>query len=154
AGEWNRLECVCAGDTLAVILNGEVVNTATGLSHTRGRIALGSLGAEVFFRKLDLQPLPGFQKSLPPEEGPWTPLFNGNNLNGWITQDSKLENWGVANNVLFTNGKDRDGWLMLEREYTDFELHLEYRTFEKTNSGVALRTAPSKNPTKAGLEVQ
>jgi 3-keto-disaccharide hydrolase len=56
-GQWNTLECVCAGDKLAYILNGKVVNAATNSSHTKGKILFQSEGAEVFFRRIDLLPL-------------------------------------------------------------------------------------------------
>ena len=56
-GEWNTVECVCDGDTITNILNGEVVNVGTQSSHTRGRITLQTEGAEVFFRKVELKPL-------------------------------------------------------------------------------------------------
>src|SRR5438067_2070334 len=57
AGQWNTLECVCAGDTITNILNGKVVNRGTNSSHTKGKILFQSEGAEVFFRKIELLPL-------------------------------------------------------------------------------------------------
>ena len=57
AGQWNTLECVCAGDTITNILNGKVVNRGTMASHTKGKILFQSEGAEVFFRRIDLQPV-------------------------------------------------------------------------------------------------
>jgi hypothetical protein len=59
AGEWNRLECVCAGDTITNILNGKVVNKGTRSSVQKGKILFQSEGAEVFFRTIDLRPLGG-----------------------------------------------------------------------------------------------
>ena len=56
-GEWNRLECICAGDTITNVLNGTVVNAATQVSHRRGKILFQSEGAEVFFRLIELHPL-------------------------------------------------------------------------------------------------
>jgi len=153
AGEWNRLECICNGDSLTVFLNGQQVNAARNLSLTRGRIALQSAGAEVFFRTIDIQPLPGFHKALPPEEKPWQTLFNGKDLAGWTVQDGKLDNWTALNGVLTTQGKDK-GWLMTEKEYTDYEVRLEYRMVLRTNSGVALRTPLAQNPVTKGLEIQ
>jgi hypothetical protein len=58
-GEWNTLECVCDGDKITNILNGKVVNVGTHASQPRGKILFQSEGAEVFFRKIDLQPLGG-----------------------------------------------------------------------------------------------
>ena len=36
-GEWNKLECICAGDRITIILNGTVVNVATRVSQTSGQ---------------------------------------------------------------------------------------------------------------------
>jgi hypothetical protein len=57
AGEWNTLECVCAGDTITNILNGIVVNACTKATHTKGKILFQSEGAEVFFRRIEMLPL-------------------------------------------------------------------------------------------------
>lgn len=57
AGEWNKLECICTGDRITNILNGQVVNEGTNSSHTRGKILFQSEGAEVFFRTIELHPL-------------------------------------------------------------------------------------------------
>lgn len=56
-GEWNTLECICDGGRITNILNGKVVNAGTNASHTRGKLLFQSEGAELFFRRIDLQPL-------------------------------------------------------------------------------------------------
>ncbi len=56
-GEWNTLECICAGGKVTNILNGKVVNEGTNSSHTKGKILFQSEGAELFFRRIDLKPL-------------------------------------------------------------------------------------------------
>lgn len=58
AGEWNRLEVVVERDRITNILNGVVVNVGTAPSYTRGKIIVQSEGAELFVRRIDLQPLP------------------------------------------------------------------------------------------------
>jgi 3-keto-disaccharide hydrolase len=57
AGQWTRVEAVCDGDTITNIVNGRVVNKATRLNQTSGKILLQSEGAEIFFRRVDLEPL-------------------------------------------------------------------------------------------------
>jgi hypothetical protein len=57
-GEWNRLEVVVERDRITNILNGVVVNVGTAPSYTRGKIIIQSEGAEIFVRRVDLQPLP------------------------------------------------------------------------------------------------
>ena len=57
AGEWNRMEVVCDGDTITTILNGYVVNIGTNSSLTKGKILFQSEGAEILFRKIEVRPL-------------------------------------------------------------------------------------------------
>lgn len=57
AGEWNRMEVVCDGDSITTVLNGYLVNAGTKSSHTRGKILFQSEGAEIFFRKIEIRPL-------------------------------------------------------------------------------------------------
>ena len=66
-------------------------------------------------------------------------LFNGENLNGWtILRGKKYDNWGVEEGVLYTTGAKRN-WLLTDQEFGDFDLRLEYRLADRTNSGVGLR---------------
>ncbi len=57
-GEWNRLVCVVEGPRITVVLNGVTVNQCTEARPSKGRIQVQSEGAEVFFRRIDLMPLP------------------------------------------------------------------------------------------------
>jgi hypothetical protein len=57
AGEWNRMEVLCDGDSITTILNGYVVNIGTKSSQTKGKILFQSEGAEIFFRKIEVRPL-------------------------------------------------------------------------------------------------
>jgi hypothetical protein len=54
-GEWNRLECICDGDRIRVILNGVLVNECSEIYPARGRILLQCEGSEIFFRRLELR---------------------------------------------------------------------------------------------------
>lgn len=57
AGEWNRMEVICAGDSITVVVNGYVVNVGTKSSLTRGKITFQSEYAEIIFRKIEIRPL-------------------------------------------------------------------------------------------------
>ncbi len=57
AGEWNRMEVICDGDSITTILNGYVVNMGTKSSLTHGKILFQSEGAEILFRKIEVRPL-------------------------------------------------------------------------------------------------
>jgi hypothetical protein len=57
AGEWNRMEVICDGDSITNIVNGHLVNAGTKSSLTRGKIMIQSEGAEILFRKIEVRPL-------------------------------------------------------------------------------------------------
>ena len=54
---WNTLECICQADRITILLNGRTINEAVHVQPQRGRVGIVSQGAEIFFRKIDLQPL-------------------------------------------------------------------------------------------------
>jgi hypothetical protein len=56
-GEWTRLEVVAQGDRLTYLVNGKVVNEGVQASLTAGKIMIQSEGAEIFFRRIELQPV-------------------------------------------------------------------------------------------------
>lgn len=55
-GEWNLLECVVKDGEITVFLNGVLVNKATDVKPSKGRIQIQSESAEIFFRRVDLLP--------------------------------------------------------------------------------------------------
>ena len=56
-GQWNTLECIASGDEITVYLNGILVNKATDVRPSKGRIQIQSEAAEVFIRRIELTPL-------------------------------------------------------------------------------------------------
>ena len=56
-GEWNRIECICHGDRIAIDVNGARVNECYDCYPQAGKILLESEGFELFVRKLELRPL-------------------------------------------------------------------------------------------------
>ena len=48
---------ICDGDTIKNLLNGKVMNYGTNSSHTFGKIQLQSEGAEIWIRRVELQPV-------------------------------------------------------------------------------------------------
>jgi hypothetical protein len=87
------------------------------------------------------RPPPGFE-----------PLFNGKDLTGWKAT-GKMEVWGAENGILFVQGGG-GGWLMTEKEYSDFELRLEFKMPKMGNSGVGLRSPLQGDPAYVGMEIQ
>lgn len=58
-GQWNRVELVAKRGDIAYFLNGRKILEATDGSYQEGRFMLQSEGAEIFFRLVELHPLPG-----------------------------------------------------------------------------------------------
>ena len=56
-GQWNHLEAIVDKGNLSYYVNGRLVNQGFDGSLTEGRLLFQSEGAEVYFRRIDLQPL-------------------------------------------------------------------------------------------------
>ena len=56
-GEWNRLEIIFRNGKCTHMLNGVVVNEGTDASLRTGRILVQSEGAEIYYRKIEIEEL-------------------------------------------------------------------------------------------------
>jgi len=56
--QWNHLEAIVEGGSLRYFVNGTLVNEGFEGSLTEGKLLFQSEGAEIFFRRIDLEPLP------------------------------------------------------------------------------------------------
>jgi hypothetical protein len=56
-GEWNKMVIECQGNEVKVWVNDTLVNHGTKSTASKGQIALQAEGAEVEFKKVDLEPL-------------------------------------------------------------------------------------------------
>jgi hypothetical protein len=62
AGQWNRYEIICRGDTVEVYVNGLLQNKGSAAPITSGFICLQSEGSPIEFRNIILEPLPQLKK--------------------------------------------------------------------------------------------
>ncbi|MBI3665895.1 MAG: DUF1080 domain-containing protein [Acidobacteria bacterium] len=91
-------------------------------------------------------------------EAQWVSLFNGKDLSGWKPAGNAA--WKVESGVIvgqWDPAKPGGGWLMSEREFSDFVLQVEFRGEPKhANSGVAIRDPlhGAKDPAYSGYEIQ
>lgn len=56
-GEWNIVQVIAVGDSSTHIVNGVTVNNGSHCSISKGKILIQSEGAELFIRKVELEPL-------------------------------------------------------------------------------------------------
>lgn len=84
--------------------------------------------------------------ALAADQAGFKPLFNGTSFDGWRFSGQKdgdpwPDNWKVKDGVIFLTGGSKPH-LVTVREFTDFELKLEWRALkEKYNSGLYIRCA-------------
>ena len=89
----------------------------------------------------------------------WVDLFNGSDLTGWTTIGD-LDGWSVVdpnteNARIAYDGNEKLGWLVTDKEYSDFVLEFEYKLEAGGNSGVFIRAVKEGNKSGVGkLEVQ
>jgi hypothetical protein len=57
-GEWNQVECLAHEDRITIKINGTIANQITDIHPRNGRILLQCEGSEIFFRRLQLHPVP------------------------------------------------------------------------------------------------
>jgi hypothetical protein len=67
----------------------------------------------------------------------WTTLFDGTSLTGWRPVGDA--NWRLENGALVAD--KGSGFMIADREYTDFDLKVEFYAEADTNSGLFLRCA-------------
>ena len=56
-GEWTRMEVVCRGEQIVVRVNGTVVNEATGVRPSAGKILVQCELTELYVRRWEIWPL-------------------------------------------------------------------------------------------------
>jgi hypothetical protein len=70
----------------------------------------------------------------------WLSLFDGQTLFGWHAMTAC--NWQVVDGEIRVD-RGETGLLRSSAQFDDFELRLEFKSTEQTNSGVFIRTSPS-----------
>jgi len=104
---------------------------------------------------LALLPLAFGQNELTPQEKKdgFQLLFDGKTLANWQTIKRRPNNasWTIQDGVL--SYEKGESWLATNDTYYDFVLRLEYRTADKTDSGIFVNASAAGNPGTTGVEV-
>ncbi|MEA1997131.1 MAG: DUF1080 domain-containing protein [Gemmatimonadota bacterium] len=134
-GMWNHYRVVCRDGTLALEINGRLVNRAFHTNPRKGYICLESEGSEVHFRNIRIKELPGSKPPPPaavvgqPCEG-FRSLYNGLDLRGWKMVPGHEGHWKANDWILEYDGKSQaegDKALWTEEEFGDFKLIVDWR---------------------------
>lgn len=163
-GQWNRMFVRMVGQYVTVILNNKTVVDSqifeNYFNHARpvfmrGPIYLQTHGSETRFRNIFVRELSSAESnqqlaSIGGENG-FQPLFNGNDLSGWI---GALDDYHVVDGAIVCRS-GRDGTLLAKDGYDNFVVRLEFKLPPGGNNGLAIRTPrPDASPAYDGLELQ
>ena len=91
----------------------------------------------------------------------WTYIFDGKTFNGWHSYGEDIigSQWSINNGeLIFTNNENESGQdILTEKEYTNFELSLEWNVSKGGNSGIfyGVKEIPELDlPYRSGPEIQ
>ncbi|AQG80806.1 3-keto-disaccharide hydrolase [Spirosoma montaniterrae] len=80
---------------------------------------------------------------LKPKKGKWESLFDGKTLTGWHNYlkagQPVSDKWTVDNGAIHYAGGRGGGDIVSDKEYTNFELEIEWKIAEGGNSGIIYR---------------
>lgn len=88
--------------------------------------------------------------------GEWQTLFNGEDLTGWQPVGGHMEDWKVVDGEIHITDRG-DGaatWIATEKQYSNYELSVDFKIYEGGNSGIFLRAPITSNPAYEGMEIQ
>ena len=73
----------------------------------------------------------------------WQDLFNGNDLDGWEVKGAKESNFFVEDGIIVMETKMGipNTFLVTTRDYSDFELEVEFKVDRGMNTGVQIRSS-------------
>ena len=89
------------------------------------------------------------------QEPGFTPLFNGENLQGWLLVHTASSGVGyLVEDGRIVCPREGGGNLLTIGEYSDFVLRLEFKTEPGGNSGVGIRAPLEGDIAYTGMEIQ
>ncbi len=140
----------------------EILSRHPGMLRSTGRIALLGHDSRVDFRNIRIKELPHVETENTPPHG-FTALFDGQSLNGWkglvsdpphrakmspqelavaqIGADLDMRaHWKAEDGMIVFDGKGKN--LCTSRDYTNFEMLVDWKIPAKGDSGIYLRGSP------------
>ena len=149
---WFTLDVIADGNHLLTKIDGKV---AAEYLDERPRFPVGHIileqcdeGTVVEFRKVEIRELnvTGQETRIGDRNGLGS-LFNGKDLNGWVADSGPKDSWRIENESLVVTGPGdyrESGFLLTDRDYSDFELRFDFQAAPGSNSGVAFWARPGE----------
>jgi hypothetical protein len=184
-GDWNHFRVLCSGADIHVEawMNGERISDYTLPPNTPGFAPTGLIGLQVHgnrddppqnkvqFKNIRLRALSktdvasfardekGFLTPTPwgRAQG-WRKLFDGASLAGWEAapgDNGETDGYVAKDGVIALTTAGKSPYLRTSDDFQDFELHVDFKIAEMTNSGLFLRgDRKGGDPAYSGCEVQ
>ena len=163
--EWNTFRIKMVGEKVTVYLNGVLVVDNVTLENywdrtipifPKGAIELQAHGTNLAFRDIYVKELNNQEYTVSKEEKAegYKPLFNGENLEGWVgnISDYRAENGEIVLHIDNTN--QTHGNLYTSGEYSDFVCRFEFQLTHGANNGLGIRTPLKGDAAYVGMELQ
>ena len=157
-GDWNIARVTCDGDTIIARINGQIVNDLSGVEAVAGRIAFKFEGGSVALRNIEIRDVAAnadptgdsapasMVTAATPASDVTVALSTPDDWDDWRCHQANRTvpgfdgGWQLdANGMLSTTDLPDHGSLFTAREFTDFELSLDYRLTTGANSGILFR---------------
>jgi HEAT repeat protein len=160
-GEWNTFRITMIGERVSVYLNGILVVDNVILENywdrslpifPSGPIELQAHASVVAFRDIFVREIRGAELSPEEKAAGFVLLFNGKDLDGWI--GNKVNHVVEDGTIAIRPELGGRGNLYTEKEYSNFNLRLEFKLTPGANNGLGIRTPPEGDAAYVGMEFQ
>ena len=123
--------------------------------------AIGFFGFNYFYNNSEKASVEETNKLTVEQEKDWVSLFDGKTFNGWhgYNMERISECWQILDGAMVFTPKEgvKGGNLVTDKEYTNFELSLDWKISEAGNSGIFWGVHEDKKygqPYSTGPEIQ
>jgi HEAT repeat protein len=159
--DWNTFRITMIGERVSVYLNGLLVVDNVILENywdrsipifPAGPIELQAHGNDCSFRDVYIREIHGAELSPEEKAEGFVLLFNGKNLDGWT--GNKINHVVEEGVIAIRPIHGGNGNLYTEKEYTNFNLRLEFKLTPGANNGLGIRTPTEGDAAYVGMEFQ
>ena len=164
--EWNSFYIKMLGEKVTVYLNGQLVVDNVTLENYWDRklpifekdaVELQAHGDRTEYRNIYIREIPRaepYRVSDAEKNEGFVPLFNGNDMSGWV---GNLTSYFPQDGAIVcdpSRGSGSGGNLYTDKEYSDFVMRFEFMLTPAANNGIGIRAPLNGDAAYGGMEIQ
>ena len=164
--EWNSFYIKMVGEKVIVYLNGQLVVDNVTLENYWDRklpilekdaIELQAHGDRTEYRDIYVREIPRrepYQVSAEEKAEGFVPMFNGNDMTGWV---GNLTSYFPQDGAIVcdpSRGSGSGGNLFTDKEYANFVMRFEFLLTPAANNGIGIRAPLTGDAAYGGMEIQ